>query len=130
MAESRHRLLSSSTTYRSRPNTRDPPLIFSLSLVHAVQLLWHLPSPSVGRSFSGGTPIPTPPVTPGASVPPSLSAEVMMDDTQSDTHRSDDVADNENETIAADSDATRNVGGTIGRIPGDYWVGRGRGDGV
>lgn len=61
-ASSTSRLLSDGPDVR----IREPPLVFSLSFIHIFTLIFHLPLPNPPpAAFAGGTPSPTPPVTPG-----------------------------------------------------------------
>lgn len=45
---------------------REPPIVFSLTLPHIFHLIFSLPNPAPPpEAYAGGTPNPTPPVTPG-----------------------------------------------------------------
>jgi len=65
---------SSSTRLLDRapksPRRQEPPLIFSLSLSHLVNLVFRLPAPNPPRAFSGGTPDVSPLPTPGRRTVP------------------------------------------------------------
>jgi hypothetical protein len=90
------RLLISPATSTSRPMSddpdvriREPPLIFSLSFIHIFTLVFHLPLPNPPpAAFAGGTPNPTPPVTPGVEttspqIQPRTLARVVETDIDS-----------------------------------------------
>ena len=96
----------------SLSSSRDPPLIFSLSAAHMINLFFRLPSPtSAPGVLAGATPVPSPPATPIAE---AVAAEDEDDDY---TVRGTSMSTARAERDSAD----------VGRIPGEYWIGRGDG---
>ncbi|WVQ93088.1 hypothetical protein IAU59_000152 [Kwoniella sp. CBS 9459] len=95
----------------SRIRITEPPLIFSLPLKHILNLVFRLPAPlPPPRAFSGGTPQPTPPVTP----PAPASATIPSDDELADSSAQ----------VRREGAGARGIvgseGATVGRIPGEY----------
>ncbi|WVR08948.1 hypothetical protein IAU60_006007 [Kwoniella sp. DSM 27419] len=86
---------------------REPPLIFSLSLKHVLDLILRLPAPlPPPRAFSGGTPLNTPPLTPAIG-PTRIVPPV------------DNVPANGAE-VRSGSLGLSGAEDTVGRIPGEY----------
>ncbi|ORY33122.1 hypothetical protein BCR39DRAFT_521365 [Naematelia encephala] len=123
----RTKLLSTSAPKRRR--LREPPLIFSLSLSHLINLIVYLPSPNPPpRAFSGGTPSATPPQTPGGTSP-LLATTDLPTDGESDEENDAAGARSPSGRRARRSRGAAGVVGDIGPIPGEYRTGTGRGDG-
>lgn len=132
-ASSLHPLLSTSTPYR---RIHEPPLIFSLPLPHIIQLIFHLPAPTpTPPAFAGGTPLPSPLPTPTTDEPTSILSNLpeageeaeMSEDEEEVGHR-----------MGGGSPSSRRRGRVrgaaglmpeVGRIPGEYQLRSGSGNG-
>lgn len=142
-AATRPRVFHAVSTLRGR-RAGGVPMIFSLSLSHLVNLIFRLPAPNPPRSFSGGTPLNTPPVTPRAAAQQAslntLVTALAEAQGRAETTRNTSVqrlaASNAVITGAVDPrPAEEGVAGTTPRnatntederqrIPGDYWTSR------
>ena len=138
-ASPRSRLLSSTPPSHSS-SRREPPLIFSLSLPHLINLIFYLPAPPPPpRTFSGGTPATTPPQTPAApdagQIPPTTAAPdtaATADAAHGSVNRDGNEGEDEGdgETSPSSRRIRRGAAGLmpdVGPIPGDYWVRNSRG---
>ena len=134
-SEVNHPLLSAGPSISRR--VREPPLIFSISLPHMLDLIFHLPAPPTPTpAFAGGTPMASPTPTPtierqlpnffaAASVPPFTSLPPSSAGVVGETREEQTDSDTE---VGGRSPSGRRARGAmgmmpdIGRIPGDYWV--------
>jgi len=132
LASSRRPLLSPSV--RSYRRHHEPPLIFSLPLSHIIQLIFQLPSPTPPPPvLAGGTPVPV--ATPVTEEPPPLSSIQEGDEeAESSEEEEEEVVDG----VGGGSPSSRRRGRMrgaagimpdVGRIPGEYRTGSGRGNG-
>ncbi|ORX39159.1 hypothetical protein BD324DRAFT_618685 [Kockovaella imperatae] len=151
----RKRLLSStSSPSSSASRIREPPLIFSLTLPHILNLVFRLPPPPQPRpSFAGGTPAPSPRTatrslrslstsapqpasstrTLGAGASPvTPPARPRGSNEEPDGEETEDEQGDESPTqLGRSPRGAASLVPDVGRIPGDYWVDsdRSRGNG-
>jgi len=136
---------------RSRGRRSAVPLIFDVSPLHFLSLVFRLPNPTPPRLFSGGTPLHTPPATPLptqesvqnlvnalAEAQARAEAVVAMTSTQrlaanSTSGGSGRTSRGRQQSPPLDGDEESRIGDDGGdgegsrRIPGDYWTTRATG---